>query len=189
MSPSGQGFPTFLENFLRMDRKAFADMESDFSGRFPEYQIHLLKAGGNNELSFGAPGSGELPCESVSDGALLYLAYLALTHHPSPPRILLVEEPENGVHHGSLQDIVAALHAVSSKKRVQVMLTTHSPYLLDLVEPEEVRVFAKDGEGAVHAAKLSDFPDVEDMKKHFMTGEIWTTFDDSEIVAKARGKR
>ena len=57
-------------------------------------------------------------------------------------------------------------------------MTTHSPYLLDHVEPEEVFLFSKDPEGAVHAKKLSDHPDVEDMRKHFMTGEMWTGLEE-----------
>jgi predicted ATPase len=90
------------------------------------------------------------------------------------PGILLVEEPENGVHHASLKDIVGTLKQLTQEKGVQVILTTHSPYLLDHVEPQDVHVFRKDEEGAVHARRLSEYPDVQNLKKHFMTGEIWT---------------
>jgi len=55
------------------------------------------------------------------------------------------------------------------------------------VEPEEVRVFAKDEDGAVHAVELSKDPEVEDLKKHLMTGEIWTEFDEADIVARQGG--
>jgi predicted ATPase len=133
-------------------------------------------------LEFPTPEGQVLPSANVSDGTVLYLAYLALCFRPNPPRILLIEEPENGVHHASLKEIVRVLRHVTQTKGVQVVLTTHSPYLLDLMEPEEVRVFTKDQKGAVHAKKLSDYEDVEDMKKHFMSGEIWTMLSKTEAI-------
>ena len=185
MSLKGDRFPTFLVDLVLNDREAFFELEKRFYQRFPHYEsIELGKSGANNILSFRMKSGPKLDAGDVSDGAILYLAYLAVTHEPDPPRILLIEEPENGVHPSGLKATVEALQHISKEKDVQVILTTHSPYLLDLVEPEEVRVFAKDEEGAVHAAKLSDHPEVEDLKKHFMTGEIWTEFDEADIVAK-----
>jgi len=101
--------------------------------------------------------------------------------------MLLIEEPENWVHHASLKDIVGTLKQLSKDKGVQVILTTHSPYLLDHVDPEEVFVFFKDEEGAVRAKRLSDHPQVETLRKHFMTGELWTGFDEKDIV-EGKGK-
>jgi predicted ATPase len=119
--------------------------------------------------------------ESVSDGVMLSLASLAIAYQPDPPKTLLMEEPDKGVHHGSLRETITTLKQLSEEKGVQVILTTHSPYLLDEVEPERVHVFTKDGEGAVHAKRLSEFEDVDGMKKDFMTGEIWS------ILSKAHG--
>jgi len=123
-----------------------------------------------------------LPAEAVSDGVMLSLAYIALGHAPEPPRVMLIEEPENGIHHASLKETIGTLHALATDKGVQVILTTHSPYLLDQVEPEEVRAFSKDKEGAVHARKLSDIDDVETMKKDFMTGEIWGILTEAQGI-------
>jgi len=132
---------------------------------------------------------GEIPAESVSDGVILSLAFLALSSFSKPPNTLMVEEPENGVHHSSLKKIVGTLKHLSKDKGVQVIVTTHSPYLLDEVEPEEVRVFAKDDEGAVHATNMASVKDVDDMRKHFMTGEIWTSFSEARLVPKGGGKK
>ena len=190
MSLKGDRFPTFLVDLVLNDREAFFELEKRFYQRFPHYKsIELGKSGSNNILSFRMKSGPKLDASDVSDGAILYLAYLAVTHEPDPPKILLIEEPENGVHPSGLKATVEALQHISKEKDVQVILTTHSPYLLDLVEPEEVQMFAKDEEGAVHAAKLSDHPEVEDLKKHFMTGEIWSGLDDVEVVEKCGGKK
>ena len=183
MSVMGQGLPTFLEEFLRSDRRGFFAMEEDFSERFPEYGIQIEKVGGNNSLKFKARSGQLLGAGDVSDGVLFYLAFLAITHQPNSPQILLIEEPENGVHHARLEQIVRALKDVAKRKGVQVCLTTHSPYLVDLVEPEDVRVFQKDPkDGSVTARPLTSFKDVDEMKKHFMSGEIWTMLSEKEGV-------
>ena len=142
-----------------------------------------------DSIGFRTTYGNLLSADNVSDGVILALAYMAICHQPDPPSILLIEEPETGVHYASLEKIVSMLRQLSDEKHVQIIMTTHSPYLLDCVKPEDVRVFAKDDEGAVRAARLSDYPDVDEMKKHFMTGEIWTELDEKEVVAKAdKGK-
>ena len=188
MSRTGLGLPTFLEDILTRDRETFFALEKAFYARFPEYERIVIEkedvAGRvGYAISLRTRHGDTLPAGSVSDGVMLSLAYVALCYQPEPPKILLIEEPETGVHYGSLKEIVGMLKHLSSEKHVQVILTTHSPYLLDCVEPEEVRVFAKDQDGAAHAAKLSDHPDVTELKKYLMTGEIWTEFDEAEIVS------
>jgi predicted ATPase len=193
LAETGEGLATFLDDLLRRDRGAFIGFEKSFYSRFPYYETIVIdktkirdESGSFSQDAFVLklrPVKGAvLSVESVSDGVMLSMAYLALAASPNPPAILLIEEPENGIHPGSLKDVVATLRDLAEKKKVQVVLTTHSPYLLDLVEPEDVRVFSKDEEGAVHAKKLSDFEDVEDMKKDFMSGEIWTILSKTEKI-------
>lgn len=192
MKETGEGFPTFLDKIGRgpEGRSVFLLLEKEFYKRFPYYKglEQPTTTVGNDKdafcLRFHTVKDEDLSAECVSDGVMLSLAFIALNYTSDPPKILLIEEPENGVHHASLKDIISTLRELSEKKDVQIILTTHSPYLLDLVEPEEVHVFAKNKDGAVHAAKLSDHPEVEDLKKHFMTGEIWTEFDEADIIAK-----
>lgn len=183
LQTKGEGFPTFLEELLRSDRKLFFEMEQHFAKMFPSYTIDIQKSGNSNVLTFKLQDNQTLPASSVSDGAILYLAYLAVIHQPNPPKILLIEEPETGVHYASLKDIVTSLKKLCKEKEVQIVMTTHSPYLLDCVEPDEVYVFAKNKEtGAVSAKRLSEFKETQRLQKHFMTGEIWTEYSEDEIV-------
>jgi predicted ATPase len=185
LTQTGKGFATFLHGFLMADRAAFFEMEKAFYSRFREYKIEIEKVGGGTpsaQIAFRTHDAFDLPASSVSDGALLSLAFLALSWDLSCPDVILVEEPENGVHHAALKSIVDTFRDLVQKKKVQVVMTTHSPYLLDLVEPENVFVFRKDDEGAVTCKKLSQFEDVADMKKHFMTGEIWSSLAERERI-------
>jgi predicted ATPase len=178
MTERGEGLPSLLDNVNRRSPEVLREIGEHFTARFPHYRpprVLVDRVDSENLLTLEFPtvGGQVLGVRSVSDGVLLSLAFIALAHEPDPPSILLVEEPENGVHHASLKDIIGTLRHLSQEKGVQVILTTHSPYLLDEVETNEVHVFEKDEEGAVHAKLLSEFDNVESMKKDFMTGEIW----------------
>ena len=195
LTNDGHGFPGYLTHILGTDRPVFERIEREFSRRFPEYKDIMMPSvnvtphpeRGESE----SPGRGEkgtyrlflklrkqndvvLETEDISDGQVVCLAFIALSCISTRPNILLVEEPENWIHHASLKDIVETLKQLSKDKGVQVMLTTHSPYLLDHVEPEEVHVFAKDEEGAVHAKRLSDFEGAGEISDMFSTGEKWS---------------
>lgn len=181
----GCNLPSFLDRLLREDRCAFLKLEKLFSERFPDYVEVIIRSRTDNagySLAVRMRSGACLPISSISDGAVLSLAYLAIASAEPVPNLLLFEEPENGVHHTRLREIVQTLRDLTLNHRVQVLLTTHSPYLLDLVEAHEIRVFAKDEVGAVHAKKMSDYPEVDRLKKHFMSGEIWTGLSEEEIV-------
>lgn len=196
LGEDGSGFPTFLHDILLKDRDAFSRVEAAIYRRFDYYRGLLIE-----RTTVGTPPRTDhafvlalrtregqvLPVGSVSDGVVLSMAFITLCHAPNPPQLLLIEEPENGIHHASLKETIATLQSLSKEKGVQIVLTTHSPYLLDFVQPEDVRVFYKDSEGAAHARKLSDHPDIEKLKKHFMTGEIWTGLEEEDALYSKLG--
>jgi predicted ATPase len=176
---TGKGLPVFLDDIIRRDREAFFAMEKAFYGRFPAYkrmELHRRRVGQKDGLclAFKTSHGEELSPTAVSDGVMLVLAFLGICYHPSPPCILEIEEPENGVHHASLAYEVEVLHRLAQERKVQVILTTHSPYLLDEVEMDEVHVFQKDEEGAVHAKLLSEFEGAKEIGGMFSTGEKWS---------------
>jgi hypothetical protein len=73
--------------------------------------------------------------DSMSDGTLRFLGLLAALLQPQPPPLLFVEEIENGIHPSRLA-LVVQLLSQATAKGVQVVLTTHSPQLLDLLPPQ-----------------------------------------------------
>ena len=60
---------------------------------------------------------------------------IALFRHPdTPPSLIVIEEIENGLDPRSVQLIVEEIRRVTESGRLQVILTSHSPYLLDLFD-------------------------------------------------------
>ena len=78
--------------------------------------------------------------QQMSDGTLKVFAYLLLLEDPTPPPFLCIEEPENGLYHKLLESLAQEFreHATGRKGGSQVFITTHQPYFVDSLEPEEV---------------------------------------------------
>jgi hypothetical protein len=106
---------------------------------------------------------------------LYILGYLALMYLPKPPRVLLIEEPENGIHPNRVGDIVRILRRlVERHPETQIVMTSHSPYLVDAFQPNEVTWCRRDGSGDVVLTRLDTLPEVERAMSIFSLGEIWT---------------
>ncbi|MCX7000950.1 MAG: ATP-binding protein, partial [Candidatus Sumerlaeota bacterium] len=112
---------------------------------------------------------------SVSDGMLRFLAFLCLAYSDTSPSVVFIEEPENGVHPRRLKDIVDILTAISNpdiENPRQILIATHSPYLLDLVKPENVFIVEKK-EGRSEIRSLDRTKKLEDQLMDFNLGELW----------------
>lgn len=87
--------------------------------------------------------------QQMSDGTLKVFAYLLLLEDPDPPPFLCIEEPENGLYHKLLETLAREFreHATGRKGGSQVFVTTHQPYLVDALEPDEVWILEKGSDG------------------------------------------
>ena len=103
----------------------------------------------------------ELPASMVSDGTLRLLAIMLAAYMVDEDEILLLDEPENGVHPLALQSVYGA---TSSAYGSQVIIATHSPALLSLASPEQVLCFEKGREGTVDIVRGDQHPMVREWK-------------------------
>lgn len=96
--------------------------------------------------------------DEVSDGTMFTLAFLLLSKQQPPIDVLAIEDPEHGLHPFLLGEIVSLLRRLANGelngRRMNVVLTTHSPTLLEFVEPDEVRVLNREEDGSVTVAGI-----------------------------------
>lgn len=114
--------------------------------------------------------------QEMSDGTLKVFAYLLLLEDPNPPPFICIEEPENGLYHKLLESLVAEFraHATSRKHSSQVFVTTHQPYLVDALQPEEVWILEKGEDGFSTIRRASDHPVVNAMVEQGLPlGGLW----------------
>ncbi len=205
MDPSGFGLPLCLDDILGDDRERFTDLEKRFLRIFPELKqikirpesaftasqevgvdVPILRSGEGKGLAFKLASGAVIPASQMSDGVLLVLAYLTILKSPYRPRVLLIEEPENGIHPENLKEVLAILRElVGEQEHTQVVLTTHSPYVLDLFKPEEVTLCTKGDDGAVSVRRLSESKTVREQIDVFTLGEIWTSEGDEALAEPA----
>jgi predicted ATPase len=113
--------------------------------------------------------------QQMSDGTMKVFAYLLLLEDPEPPPFLCIEEPENGLYHRLLEPLAKEFRAqTESKTSSQVFITTHQPYLVDALEPAEVWVLEKGGDGFSKIRRASDDPVVKNMVDEGLPlGGLW----------------
>nr|VFJ63055.1 MAG: Predicted ATPase [Candidatus Kentron sp. DK] len=114
--------------------------------------------------------------QQMSDGTLKVFAYLLLLEDPTPPPFLCIEEPENGLYHKLLESLAIEFraHASGRKGGSQVFVTTHQPYLVDALEPEEVWILEKGLDGFSAIRRASDDDTVKNMVAEGLPlGGLW----------------
>ena len=113
---------------------------------------------------------------SMSDGTLKMFAYLLLLEDPEPAAFIGIEEPENGLYIKLLEQLAREFRrrAEQSKETVQVMLTTHSPYFVDALKPEQVWLMQKNNDGQSIVIRTADIPTIKQMEQEGIPlGSLW----------------
>jgi predicted ATPase len=200
MDTSGFGLPTLLSDIWGEDHARFGQLEERFRKFFPEItSLKLRREQAYTSWRESQPSSPGwalycelkepglvLPAWQASDGLMLVLAYLAILYSPQPPRLLLIEEPENGIHPLRLAQVLDILkELVQEQNKTQVILTTHSPYVVDRFRPEEITLCLKGQDGAVTTRRLSESKPVREQIDIFQLGEIWTAEGDEALAEQA----
>ena len=114
--------------------------------------------------------------QQMSDGTLKLFAHLLLLEDPEPPPFICIEEPENGLYHKLLEVLAAEFraHATGGKNTSQIFVTTHQPYFVDALTPEETWVLEKGQDGFATIRRASDDPIVKAMAEEGLPlGSLW----------------
>jgi predicted ATPase len=185
MDKTGQGIVDALADILLSNRKSFDELEERLTRLVPNIQrISLLRRDDRTFLLelIDRYSEHHIPASDISDGTLRILAFLTALYQENTPSIICFEEIENGVHPWLLHKMMELLQIISTEgitgKAVQVLITTHSPVLLNYVEPHQVRAVELDTEGKtqIHALPI----DSERFQKALEAydgalGELWFT--------------
>jgi predicted ATPase len=119
-----------------------------------------------------APFSHPVLARFASDGTLKMLSYLVMLYDPAPPPFIGIEEPENFLHPRLLMELAEECRGAAA--RTQLLATTHSPFFLNALRPEEVRVLWRDEQGYTRAQRASDVVGVSEfMQQGALLGDLW----------------
>lgn len=186
LSHNGAGLVVVLDQLRDDHPERFEAINEAINQWMPEFDRILFETPGEGQRAFllrTSRGKHSIPATSLSQGTLLALAMLTLSYLPDPPFIICLEEPDRGIHPRLLRDVQDALYRLSypenydeDREPVQVIATTHSPYLLDLYRdyPEHV-VIADKTEQGVRFERLTDQPHIDEILRDSHLGDVWYT--------------
>ncbi len=103
----------------------------------------------------------EVPSWMASDGTLRLLALTLPAYLEDFRGIYLIEEPENGIHPRAVEPMCQSLSSVYD---AQILMATHSPVILSVVDPKEVLCFAKTDKGATDIVAGNEHPKLRDWR-------------------------
>ena len=138
-------------------------------------------AAGAAEFGLRLDNGEVVTADNLSQGTLYLLGMLALAFDPDPPSVLCIEEIDRGIHPRMLREVRDVLYRLSypqsfglARRAVQVIATTHSPYLLDLFRehPEEIVIAQKHGAEA-RFERLADRADLKELLSEGSLGDMW----------------
>jgi predicted ATPase len=182
LEENGRNFPSYLEE-LKEGRSPdlFDRIRDEFRKIFPFVStITVPTVAGRKDILFWENGKKYAADKGgFSGGMLLALAYLAVAMEPDGPSLLCIEEPENGLHPKLLGFLVDFFRGITEGrfggKRIQIVLTTHSPILLDFARPQEVRIVRRTNDGKTRVKSMTAVKGWERLYKAYdqVLGELW----------------
>jgi len=178
----GRGLAGVIDAIQNSGGDRFRRIQDDLTRLFPTVKHLRLKNVNQASKALRIElKTGELvDSDCMSEGMLYFLAFAAL-QHISPPALLLIEEPENGLHPARIRDVVRVLRELS--KTTQIVLATHSPLVINELEAQEVTVLTRDGDKGTIATRLDRTPNFKERAKIYALGELWVSYADGNREA------
>ena len=156
--------PEQLEHIFAVLRQRVPRLDSVLADPMPDGRLLLQIK--------DAPFERPVLSKYVSDGTLKLLAYLTVLYDPHPPQFVGIEEPENFLHPRLLPELAEECRAAT--ERSQLLVTTHSPFFLNSLRPEEVRALYRDEHGYTQAVRASDIRGIaEFVDAGASLGHLW----------------
>jgi predicted ATPase len=176
---TGENLGNFVQYLERTYPDRFSSILTKIGQRIPGLVKITHKRSDDNRLllQFNERGYADPFFQnSMSDGTLKMFAYLLLLEDPEPFPFIGIEEPENGLYHKLLEQLAAEFrkHAEQSRGRTQVLVTTHSPYFVDALKPEQVWLLEKTDQGFTNATRTADIPTIRQLRDEGLPlGSLW----------------
>ena len=175
LTATGDNLANVVQHLSEQHPSRLADIFDRLRRRVPRVERVLTETMPDGRLLLqvkDAPFSHPVLARFASDGTLKMLAYLVLLYDPEPPPFIGIEEPENFLHPRLLPELAEECRAAS--ERTQLLVTTHSPFFLDALSPEEVQVLWRAETGHTQVRRVADLPNVATfMNEGALLGDLW----------------
>jgi len=178
----GSGLGSYLAHLKLSDEERFNAVSQALHRIVPnvreiKFDLQPLSSGDSfgYHMLFDTNNAKAIPAEQMSEGTLLVLGLLAIINSVERPRTLLLDDIDRALHPRAQENLIAEIRRLQVlQSDVQIIATSHSPYLLDYLEPDEVRITNINDDGTVSCGKLTEHPEFERWKDQMSPGEFWS---------------
>ncbi len=166
--PDASNLAMVLNGFKMSTERSITDRLVDLAPGFAGFRT--VTQGGTIQL-FLTEGDALVPALRLSDGTLRYLALLTILLHPSPPPVVVLEEPELGLHPDLLPGLARLM--VEASTRMQIIATRHSDILVDALTDHPTAVLVCDRDAAGTSIRAVDPETVKPWLEEHGLGGAW----------------
>lgn len=193
MAPDGAGLHSALANMALNDPDSWQQLQADLRLIIPSIRRLRHTTADRQKpaaLLFDTVGADSLSAGQISEGTLLVLGLLTALYAFGRPSLVLLDDLDRGLHPKAQKELISLLRRLlATNSDLQIIGTTHSPYMLDFMEIDEVRItFLRDEDGATVCAPLSSHPKFEKWKDEMTPGEMWSLFGEKWLAEGGTAK-
>jgi len=157
-------YPQYLDNLLDRLRRYVPRLERVYVDILTDDRL-LLRL---KDIPFEQP----VLAKYASDGTLKMLAYLTMLHNPEPLPLIGIEEPENHLHPRLLSELCEECRNATTQ--TQLMVTTHSPFFVNGLHPEELWILYRNEQGFTQARRAQDMLGIKEfIAEGALLGQLW----------------
>jgi len=175
LSETGDNLPNVIQYLREQHSERLDDILRRLSQRVPRLERVDADVMPDGRLLLqikDAPFERPIMAKFASDGTLKMLAYLTVLYDFEPPRLIGIEEPENQLHPRLLYGLAEECRKASAK--TQLMVTTHSPFFVNGLRPNELRVLYRDENGYTNAKRASEMAEINTFVDNgALLGDLW----------------
>ena len=175
LSATGDNLPNVIQNLKEQHEPTLAKILVALSQRIPKLEkveASIMQDGRLLLQIKDAPFAQPILSKFASDGTLKMLAYLTVLYDPKPPQLIGIEEPENHLHPKLLPELAEECRNASAN--TQLMVTTHSPFFVDRLRPDELWILYRDEQGFTQAKSAAEIEGIKEFMEHgALLGSLW----------------
>jgi predicted ATPase len=175
LSQTGDNLPNVIQHLREQHPDRLENIFGVLRQRVPrldKFDAEILTDGRLLLTLKDAPFDEPVLARYASDGTMKLLAYLIQLYDPEPPPLIGIEEPENFLHPRLLPELAEECEIAAG--RTQLIVTTHSPFFVDRLRPEEVRVIYRDESGYSQIQRVAEMPGIKEFLSAGATlGDLW----------------
>jgi predicted ATP-dependent endonuclease of OLD family len=182
MGYQGKGLSGLIAGFSDTQKDRIVKRLSRF---YPSLKaVHTIeKSSGwiNLQIAEKFSNTHEIPAEHISDGYLRLIALASLPELSEKISLILIDEVEDGLEPHILPDLIENIH---QEQLAQLIMTSHSPVLVNRFKAEQIRFVARNLNGAAISVGFDEIKEIENDFEYQGVGEIWFHTSNSTDMGK-----